>query len=278
MNAQYTFGTSKGNTAGSNEATTAANNARAIEEFDYDDGYNNFDVRHTFNLSAVYSVPYGRGRKYGSDVGVLTDVLLGGWDVGGIVNARSGLPVPVQIVRPDIVYRDATGAIFANAAAGRTAIINVPGGGASRNVRRPDLIPGVDPFITDGGLLFLNPAAFATPAPGTFGNLERNSIHGPSTKQVDAFFSKHFRTGGRTDIEFRTEVFNLFNTANFANPVGTLPQAIPNAALSEANRVQPGQPYTAAAAGTFGRLTSTVGRTVGLGTPRQVQFAFRFSF
>jgi len=278
MNAQYTFGTSRGNTAGSNEATTAANNARAIEEFDYDDGFNNFDVRHTFNLSAVYSVPYGRGRKYGSDVGVLTDALLGGWDVGGIVNARSGVPVPVQIVRPDIVYRDADGAIFANPAAGRTAIINVPGGGASRNVRRPDLIPGVDPFVRDGGLLFLNPAAFATPAPGTFGNLERNSLHGPGTKQLDAFFSKHFRTGGRTDIEFRTEVFNVFNTANFANPVGTLPQAIPNAALSEANRVQPGQPYTAAAAGTFGRLTSTVGRTVGLGTPRQVQFAFRFSF
>jgi hypothetical protein len=278
MNAQYTFGSSKGNTAGSNEATTAANNARAIAEFDYDDGYNNFDVRHTLNLSAVYAVPYGRGRKFGSEAGALTDALLGGWDVGGIVNARSGVPVPVQIVRPDIVYRDATGAIFANPAAGRTAIVNVPGGGASRNVRRPDLIPGVDPFVKDGGLLFLNPAAFATPAPGSFGNLERNSIHGPSTKQMDVFFSKHFRTGGRTDFEFRTEVFNLFNSVNFANPVGTLPQAIPNAALGEANRVQPGQPYTAATAGTFGRLTSTVGRTVGLGTPRQVQFAVRLSF
>ena len=44
------------------------------------------------------------------------------------------------------------------------------------------------------------------------------------------------------------------------------------------NRVQPGQPYTAAAAGTFGRLTSTVGTTVGLGTNRQVQFAFRLNF
>ena len=125
LNAQYTFGTSKGNTAGSNEAATAANNARAIEEFDYDDGYNNFDVRHTLNLSAVYSVPYGRGRKYGSDAGVLTNALLGGWDVGGIINARSGLPVPVQIVRPDIVYRDAQGNIFANAAAAFTHYPNV---------------------------------------------------------------------------------------------------------------------------------------------------------
>ena len=62
------------------------------------------------------------------------------------------------------------------------------------------------------------------------------------------------------------------------NPVGTLPAALPTTALTEANKVQPGQPYTAAAAGTFGKLTSTVGRTVGLGTPRQVQFALRFNF
>src|SRR4029078_4219321 len=102
--------------------------------------------------------------------------------------------------------------------------------------------------------------------------------HGPSFKQTDFFFSKHFPSGAGTRVEFRVEVFNLFNTVNFANPVGTLAQGIPTSALSEANRVQPGQPYTAAAAGTFGRLTSTVGRTVGLGTPRQIQFALRFSF
>jgi hypothetical protein len=277
-NLQYTFGKSRGNTGGSNEATTAANNARALSEFEYDNGYNNFDVRHTFNVSLLYALPYGKGRQFGSDAGPLVQALLGGWEVGGIVNARSGLPVPVQIVRPDIVYQDATGSIFANPAAGRTAIINVPGGGASRNVRRPDLVPGVDPFINRDGLLFLNPAAFATPAPGTFGNLERNSIHGPAFTQTDIFFSKRFTVGGRRDLEFRGEIFNLFDTVNFANPVGTLPQAIPTSALTEANRIQPGQPYTEAAAGTFGRLTSTVGRTVGLGTSRQVQFAVRFSF
>ena len=276
-NLQYTLGRSRGNTGGSNEASTVANNATTLDEFDYDNGYNNFDVRHTFNVSVLYSIPYGRGRKYGANASAFSQAVLGGWDVGGIANARSGLPVPVQIVRPDVVYRDGAGNIFANPAADRVAIINVPGGGASRNVRRPDLLPGVDPFIKDGGLLFLNPAAFATPAPGTFGNLERNSIHGPGFKQVDMFFAKHFNLTGN-DLEFRMEVFNVFDTVNYSNPVGTLPQAMPNAATTEANRVQPGQPYTAAAAGTFGRLTSTVGRTVGLGTPRQMQFALRFSF
>ncbi|MEO7156278.1 MAG: TonB-dependent receptor, partial [Vicinamibacterales bacterium] len=280
MNMQYTLGKSTGTTGGSNEANTAANNANPndLSQFDYDDGFNNFDVRHTFNLSLLYSLPYGQGRKYGSNISRAADLLLGGWDIGGILNARSGLPVPVQIVRPDVVYRDGSGAIFASPAADRVAVVNTPGGGASRNVRRPVLIAGVDPYIKSGGLLFLNPAAFATPQPGTFGNLERNSIVGPGFKQADFFFAKHFRTGGRTNLEFRGEIFNLFDTVNYSNPIGTLPQAIPTTALSEANRVQPGQPYSTAAAGTFGRLTGTVGRTVGLGTPRQMQFALRFSF
>ena len=176
MNAQYTLGYSKGNTGGSNEATTAGNNARALADFEYDNGYNNFDVRHNFNLSLLYCRPAGwvTDRATG---------LLGGWDIGGIVNARSGLPIPVLIGRNDIVYVDGAGVVWNNAAADRTAVINTPGGGASRGTRRPDLVPGVDPFITSGGLLFLNPAAFATPKPGTFGNLERNSIHGPGSSR-----------------------------------------------------------------------------------------------
>jgi hypothetical protein len=268
MNAQYVLGYSKGNTGGSNEATTAGNNARLLSDFDYDNGYNNFDIRHNFNLSLLYTVPG-------------TGALAGGWTVGGIVNARSGLPVPVLIGRNDIVYVDAAGVTWNNAAVGRTAVINTPGGGSSRSTRRPDLVPGVDPFIQSGGLLFLNPAAFATPAPGTFGNLERNSIHGPGTKQVDMVIAKRIGVGRGPNVELRAEIFNLFNQDNFANPVGTLPNALPtgNAGTAPAsNTVQPGQAYSSAAAGTFGRLTSTVGTTVGLGTNRQVQFAFRLNF
>ncbi len=69
---------------------------------------------------------------------------------------------------------------------------------------------------------------------------------------------------------------------NFANPPATLPNAIPAGAAGEhTDAGEPraaGQPYTAGAAGTFGRLTQTVGTTVGLGTNRQVQFAFRLNF
>jgi len=275
MNFQYTLARSFGNTGGSNEALTAGNLARNLADFDYDNGYNLFDVRHSANFSLLYQVPYGRGRR--QNASGVADWVLGGWDIGGIYNARSGLPIDLRITRPDILYKDAAGNYFNNPAVGRVAVINTPGGGNSRNVRRPDLVPGVDPFINDNGLLFLNPAAFATPLPGTWGNLERGALHGPNFNQVDMVISKHF--GGARNFEFRTEIFNLFNTANFSNPNATLPNALPVSLTTEANKLQPGQPFsTATATSAFGALTSTVGRTVGLGTSRQIQFAFRVNF
>jgi len=269
LNSQYTFGRSFGNTAGSNEAATAGNLARKTADFDYDDGYNNFDVRHTFNVSAVYTLPWGKGLSGAGRA------LLGGWDVGTIMNVRSGLPIPVQITRPDILYVDAAGIFYGGPGVGRTAVINTPGGGNSRNVRRPDLIPGVNPFINKDRMI-LNPAAFAIPKPGTFGNLVRNQIHGPKFFQQDVILAKKFAITESANIEFRTEIFNLFNVTNFANPPGQLPSTFTTGPLVT---LQPGQPFTTALAGSaFGVVNRTVERTVGLGTNRQIQFALRLNF
>ena len=307
MNAQYTFGSSKGTSAGSNEARTSAQ----LENFAADYGRNNFDVRHNFNLSALYELPFGNKRKW--DLGKFGNAILGNWELGGILNARSGVPLEILIVRPDVVVQcqqsvgcpDGKGGTFANGftaqlptlngsfprlPAGFVAIINTPGGGASRNVRRPDLIPGVSPFANNDRQ-FINPAAFAAPAPGTFGNLGRNAFSGPSFRQLDMTLAKRFRFSETMNLEFRAEFFNILNTANFANPSTTLSLALPSlsfanvggvdqyTASSGANILQPGQAYTQGAAGsTFGLETSTVNRTVGLGANRQIQFAFRFTF
>jgi hypothetical protein len=269
LNSQYTFGKSWGNTAGSNEALTAGNPF----DYNYDIGYNNFDVRHTFNTSAVYALPLGRGRKYLNQANGLIDAVLGGWEIGTIVNARSGLPIDMRVTRPDVIYVDAAGKAFSSPAAGRNAVINTPGGGSSRNVRRPDLVPGVDPYL-DADRAFLNPAAFAIPKPGVYGNLVRNQLHGPNFRQMDLMLNKRFQVTETTNFDLRTEVFNLFNVANFKNPPATLP----NALGTGTNQLQPGDPFTAAAAGTFGIMNTTVERTVGLGTNRQIQFALRFNF
>jgi hypothetical protein len=167
---------------------------------------------------------------------------------------------------------------------GFAAVVNTPGGGASRNVRRPNLVPGVSPYLTNDRLI-LNPAAFTTPAPGTFGDVPRNFLRGPNFKQFDLIFNKRYRFSETTNLEFRTEVFNLFNRANFDIPGSRLNLALPTVAfaggtytVSGAN-VQPGQPYTqSAAGGTFGLLRQTVVRDVGLGTSRQIQFALRLNF
>ena len=168
---------------------------------------------------------------------------------------------------------DASGAVFGSPAAGRSAVINTPGGGASRNTRRPNLVPGVNPYLKNG-LQWLNPAAFSIPAPGTFGNLKRGKIRGPSFRQLDLVAIKKVSLG-KSMLDLRLEVFNLLNRTNYANPSGTLA----NALGTGTNQVQPGQPFTQAAAGsTFGLLRQTVGTTVGLGTNRQIQIAARVSF
>ncbi len=294
LNSQYSFSRSFGNTSGSNEARTAANNARATSEYDYDLGYNNFDVRHTFNLSALYDLPFGKGKKY--DFGGAGNAILGNWEVGTIVNARSGLPLEIGIVRPDVVIQCvnpagcgglATGFVAqlsGNPPAGFIAVVNTPGGGASRNVRRPDLLPGVSPYLTNDRLI-LNPAAFTTPAPGKFGNVPRNFLRGPNFQQFDLVFIKRFRFSESTNLEFRTEIFNVFNRANFDTPGSRLNLALPTVACAggvctaSGNNTQPGQAYTqSTAGGTFGLLRQTVVRDVGLGTSRQIQFALRLNF
>ncbi len=312
LNSQYTWAKSFGNTSGSNEARTAANNARAVGEFDYDEGRNNFDVRHTFNLSALYDLPIGEGKKH--DLGSAGNAILGGWEVGTIINARSGVPLEIGIVRPDVVIqcRTAAGCVVPTGAGGATttfangfvaqlpgtinaanplppgfiAVVNTPGGGASRNVRRPDLVAGVNPYLTADRLM-LNPAAFTTPAPGVFGNVPRNFLSGPSFYQFDVIFNKRFKFSETTNLEFRTEIFNVLNRTNFDVPGSRLNLALPTVSLaggvytisSGANVLQPGQVYTqGAAGGTFGLLRQTVSRDVGLGTSRQIQFALRLNF
>jgi hypothetical protein len=188
--------------------------------------------------------------------------------------------VDVQIVRPDIVYRNnvtgaiSAGAVVTNGVVMTTPVVNVPGGGASRNVRRPDVVPGVNPYYVDHGTFFINPAAFAVPQPGTFGNLGRDALRGPSTSQFDLILSKRFPVKETMNFEFRAECYNVFNGPVFAAPGGGQPR------LNDATGIiQPGQPYTqSAAGGTFGALTSTVSNQVGSGTNRQFQLSLRLNF
>ena len=276
LGAQYVWSHSIGDTDGSNDARTASNNY----SFKADYGDNQSDVRQSFNLSALYQLPFGSGRKYGANANRLAKTLVGGWELGGLFNARTGLPLEILITRPDIVYRNNTtgaitpGPVVTGGVIQTTPIVNGPGGGASRNTRRPDYVAGVNPYVVTGGTLWVNPAAFAVPQPGTFGDLARNALRGPGISQLDLTLSKQFPVSEKVNFQLRAECYNILNKPVFAVPGGGTPR------LADATGIiQPGQPYTSSAAGgNYGALTSTVSNQVGFGTNRQFQLALRLSF
>jgi len=282
LNAQYVWGHSIGNSDGSKDARSSSNNYSFSSEY----GDNISDVRQSFNFSMLYELPYGNGKKYGSAANGLVKGLMGGWQFGTMFNARTGLPIDIEIARAAVVYRNnTTGVITTSPVLGAggviltTPVVNVPGGGQSRNVARPDLVPGVDPYIHNNGWLYINPAAFSMPAPGTYGNLGRNALRGPGMSQVDLTLSKKFPIKETMNFEFRAECYNILNSAVYQAP-GYATVSGAQVRLADASGViQPGQAYTASAAGgNFGALTSTVSNTVGSGTNRQFQLALRFNF
>jgi hypothetical protein len=283
----FTWAHSLGDTAGSNEANTAGN----PYNFQADFGSNNFDIRRSFNLTTLYQIPYGRGKKFGASSSKPVDAILGGWQLGGIVNARTGVPMDVLITRPDISYIDkrdgkeyATPVLGTDGTIYTTPVVNTLGGGNSRNVRRPDVIGGVNRYL-DADRSLINPAAFAIPRAGTFGNSSRNSLIGPGLAQFDLTVSKRVSIGEKVGLEFRAEIYNIFNHRNFANPANLrLAQGFVNGGTFAGgvvpnSGVQPGTPFSAATAGgNFGVATSTVSNQIGLGTNRQLQLSLRLSF
>jgi len=214
--AQYMWGHAISDNAGSGEGGQIQNVAcRACDRGDAD-----YDIRHTFTANTVYQLPFARARWYG------------GWDLSGIVTARTGSPFSVSI--------------------SRTAA-TVPSGQTQN--QRADYLGG-DPYATNKGPgLWLNPAAFGLPASGTYGNSGRNRFRGPGLWQADLGVTRKFRLTEAVSVDFRGEMFNLFNRAQYGNPVSARQNS------------------------TFGTILATANDgATGTGTSRQVQFMLRLNF
>ncbi len=171
-----------------------ARNAQPQNNFDLKGDYGNsdFDIRHTLSAYALYDVPnfapnYPRLGK--------------GWQLNTIFIAHSGTPFSV--------------------AAGQ----NISGqyGGGDRADRIGDPYSGVvQPNNASGnyanGYRVFNPAAFALPAAGKFGNTARNQFHGPGFNALDFSVFKSTPITERVSVQFRVEIFNLFNRLNLSGP------------------------------------------------------------
>ena len=195
------------------------------------------DIRHNFTFDAGYDIPSLR-QFFGDGT---PRWIADGWSLNTLTQMRTGFPVNVTV----------TGGIF---------------GGALR----PNLIQGVPlrPANYDLPKNQFNSAAFALPAPGTFGNLGRNALRGPGFAQVDFSVSKDTKINERQSFQLRFEFFNLFNHANFADPSGGLNADAFGGSLNPT--------------ALFGQSVFTVGNQLGgllgAGGPRQIQISARYNF
>jgi hypothetical protein len=154
-----------------------------------------FSLKHQFNTNFTYELPIGRGHSLGRDAGGLVGKLIGGWQWNGIITAQSGFPFTPQV-----------GA-------------NVSGTGDTFNPDVPNWNPGfAGPVILGTPDLWFDPHAFTRPAPGTFGNVARGSLIGPSLFTFDTSLFKEFSMNEKVTLQFRVETFNLLNRANFGIP------------------------------------------------------------
>ncbi len=161
-------------------------------------GRSNFDVKHRLSVSYSYDLPFGKGRTYLADRGLLSS-FLSGWQTFGIVTAQTGRPFTVALLQE-----------IDNSGTGRSSL----GFGAND---RPNLVgnPALSNRTPDR---WFNPSAFAFPAPGAFGNAGRNILEGPGYHNVNASLIKNTALNERLNLQLRAEVFNLFNHPNFNLP------------------------------------------------------------
>jgi hypothetical protein len=207
----------------------------------FDRGSGDWDVRHNLTGSALYSLPDWKGSN------AFVQKALGGWQTQGIIQTRSGLPTNITLVS-----------------------------GFFGNPVRPDYVSGQPLWVPNHSwpessyninAFAIEPTYDGTPG-DTIGTVGRNALRGPAFFQLDMSEAKNFAITERVTMQFRAEIFNLFNHPNFSGPDGGI--------------------CTAVGAGTctpnanFGRVGQTIadadGTQIGGGTARQVQFALRFTF
>ncbi len=155
------------------------------------------DVRHRFVSSVIYKVPVSASGGVGT-AGKIAHALLGGWQASLIYQWQSGFPFTIS------VFGDT-----ANAG----SLLNV-------NPIRANVVAGVSPDLAANERsadMWFNTAAFATPAPFTFGTATRNSVWGPSLSKADMALDRAIPAGA-AELHFRVEVFNLLNTVNYGTP------------------------------------------------------------
>lgn len=154
-----------------------------------------FNSPQNLTVSSVYELPFGRQRRFLSDANGFVDAVIGGWELAGILTARSGLPF-TPTISSDIA---------------NTGVSS----------QRPNLVG--DPNVSNPTVqAWFNPGAFAAPAQYTYGNSGRNILTSDGLLQLDMTLKKNFPIMESHQLEFRAEAFNIANHPTFSTPNATI--------------------------------------------------------
>ena len=208
-----------------------------------DYGNSDFDTRHNFTSLLNYDLPNGSRWK----------PLLNGWTLSSLLSLHTGQPFNITT--------------------------NVDTTGTGEGVQRVDLIgdpyAGVSRAFSIGGVRWINPAAFAAPAPGTYGSLPRNFLYGPGFGSVDFSVVKNTKITERVGAQLRIEMYNLFNRKNLAPPSTGCGATDPNSGL-QSNRVCLASSGLGLTADTIGDYNGAPG--IGPGEAFNMQLALKITF
>jgi Carboxypeptidase regulatory-like domain len=186
------------------------------------------NIRHAAAINGTWELPFHHG------------ALVNGWSLSGITTLQSGFPLS-----PQLGY-------------------NPTGNGDTRNPARPNRAPGFSgPLYAKKVQQWFNPAAFAAPYPGTFGNIGRDTLTGPGLSELDLSLAKSTTIHERLRAQFRAEFFNVLNHSNFTTPNPVVFSSGPT-------------PKTLTAAVTPSPTAGVVSATAT--TSRQIQFGLKLLF
>ena len=210
----YTFSKSKDTrsfdptftTVARSNAQSASSTPVDLRDRNLNYAWSDFDRRHVLQATYVYELPFGRGRKFASNIPLGLDWLIGGWQLSGTYNWASG--------RPFTVY------------SGINTISNVVQSfancnGCSRNMGKLNEQFGTNYWFTPDAI-----ARFSQPAPGEQGNTGRNFFIGPRQFQTDISLLKKFRFTETMSFDLRVDARNLTNNASFGLPTATFTSSV----------------------------------------------------
>lgn len=208
-----------------------------------DVGNSLFDIRHIFVTNFGYELPIGRGKFFGKDFGGVTNALLGGWQVNGILRLQTGPPLTLTTGSDVNGDGNAPDRVAVRAGDLNSIVgLNIASNGAVNYFAPSTAGTGIRTFAN--GTVIGNSL---TPE-NVFSYTTRGVLPGPGLVNMDLSAFKRFVLREQMNLQFRTEIFNLFNHTNFGVPVTDISSPL------------------------FGRITSTST------SPRQIQFGLRLEF